>query len=201
VVTEDLYIRNLLTRIADSDDKTAFTGLFNRYYNRLVQFAMLFVSSHSLAEDVVSEVLIRLLRKRKELASIENFQGYLFQSVKNEALNQLKLQKKEQLFKPIDYEEDIFLPDLADPHEWMVEKELREIVTAIVEKLPPKRRMVYKMIKDEGMRYKDVSALLEISERTVEVHLKIAIGELREAVTKHFLEKQSSKEISYLKVI
>lgn len=201
MATEDLYIRNLLTRIADSDDKTAFTCLFNRYYNRLVQFAMLFVSSHSLAEDVVSEVLIRLLRKRKELVDIGNFQGYLFQSVKNEALNQLKFQKKELLFRPIDDEEDIFLPDLVDPHEWMVEKELREVVTAIVEKFPPKRRMVYKMIKDEGMRYRDVSALLEISERTVEVHLKIAIRELREAITRHFIEKQSSKELSYLKVI
>lgn len=199
MAAEDLYVRNLLSRIAESDDKAAFTCLFNLYYNRLVQFAMVFVASHSLAEDVVSEVLIRLLRKRKELNSIQNFPAYLFQSVKNEGLNQLKLQKKERLFMPLDDEDDVFFPDLTDPHEWMVEKELRGIVTTIVEKLPPKRRMVYKMIKDEGMKYKDVAELLEISERTVEVHLKIAIRELREAVTKHFMEK-SQQEVSYLKV-
>lgn len=199
MAAEDLYVRNLLSRIAESDDKAAFTCLFNLYYNRLVQFAMVFVASHSLAEDVVSEVLIRLLRKRKELNSIQNFPAYLFQSVKNEGLNQLKLQKKERLFMPLDDEDDVFFPDLTDPHEWMVEKELRGIVTTIVEKLPPKRRMVYKMIKDEGMKYKDVAELLEISERTVEVHLKIAIRELREAVTKHFQEK-SQQEVSYLKV-
>ncbi len=201
MASDDLYIRNLLVRIARSDDKEAFTCLFNRYYSRLVQFAMLFVSNHTLAEDVVSEVLIRLLRRRKELSGIENFQGYLFQSVKNEAINQLKHQRRDQVFRPIDNEKDIFLPDVTDPHECLVEKELREAVSAIVEALPPKRRMVYRLIKDEGMRYKDVSVLLEISERTVEVHLKLAIRELRETLTKHFLERQSQNEAAYLKVM
>jgi RNA polymerase sigma-70 factor (ECF subfamily) len=199
VASNELYITNLLVQIAESDDKDAFTALFNRYYDRLVQFAMLFVPVHSLAEDVVSEVMIRLLRKRRELASIGNFQAYLFTAVKNEALNQLKLIRKERLFKPIDNEKDIFLPDISDPHEYMVEKELSEMIAGVIERLPPKRRMVYRLVKDEGLRYKEVSELLDISERTVEVHLKIAIRELRQAVANHLTEKPKTG-FNYLKV-
>jgi RNA polymerase sigma-70 factor (ECF subfamily) len=199
LASNELYITNLLVQIAESDDKGAFTALFNRYYDRLVQFAMLFVPVHSLAEDVVSEVMIRLLRKRRELVSIGNFRAYLFTAVKNEALNQLKLIRKERLFKPVDNEKDIFLPDNSDPHAYLVEKELSEMIAGVIERLPPKRRMVYRLVKDEGLRYREVSELLDISERTVEVHLKIAIRELRQAVANHLLEKPKTG-FNYLKV-
>lgn len=197
LATDDLHIRNALLQIAENDDKKAFSYFFNRYYTRLVQFALLFVPSHNLAEDVVSEVMIRLLRKRKELHTITNFQGYLFQAVKNEAINQLKVYNRHSAnSKPIENEKDHFLPDLVDPCEKLLEKELREIVSKIVEGLPPKRRMVYKLIKDEGLRYKQVGELLDISERTVEEHLKIAVKELRAGVQKYFRERQPLK-ISY----
>lgn len=197
----DLHLRNLLNRLAESDDKSAFTIFFNEYYSRLIQFAMLFVHSYSLAEDVVSEVLIRLVRRRKELCNIQNFKGYLFQSVKHEALNQLKQYKRQRdVLKPLEDEKDHFLPDLVDPCEQLLEKELRAIVFKIVNELPPKRRMVYKLVKDEGMRYRDVAELLEISERTVEEHLKIAVRSLREGVTAYFAEKRQKADFPFLKL-
>lgn len=144
-----------------------------------------------MAEDVVSEVLIRLLRKRRTLVTIKNFQGYLFQAVKNEALNQLKLHKRYSYHTmPAEHEKDHFLPDVIDPCEKLLEKELRERITVIVEALPPKRRMVYKLVKDEGLRYKEVGELLNISERTVEEHIKIAVRELRQGVTQYLDEQQ-----------
>lgn len=198
---EDLHTRTLLKRIAEDDDKKAFTLFFNRYYSRLIQFALLYVPAYNQAEDIVSEVMIRLLRKRTELCTIENFQGYLFKAVKNEALNQLTIQKRFPTnSRSIEDEKDHFLPDTIDPCEKLLEKELREIVSTIIERLPPRRRMVYKMVKDEGMKYKEVGELLEISERTVEEHLKIAVRELRQGIQAYFKEKQKPVSVSYMKI-
>lgn len=70
-----------------------------------------------------------------------------------------------------------------DPHETLMTDELSGQINKVIEKLPPKRQQVYRLIKDDGLRYRDVARLMEISERTVEVHLKIAVRELRYAIT------------------
>lgn len=199
---ENLHLRNLLRRIAETDDKEAFALFFTQYYPRMLQFARLFVHSHIQAEDVVSEVLIRLLRRRRELYIIENFQGYLFQAVKNEALNQLKVSKKQQShIQAIDNENDYLVPAMDDPCRQLIENELQTKVLQVVESLPPRRKMVYKLVKEEGMRYKEVADLLSISERTVEEHLKIAIRELREAITGYLQDKEQKPNISFMTLL
>lgn len=200
--TEDLYIRNLLQSIAEHDDKRAFTIFFDRYYTRLIRFALLYVPVYSQAEDVVSEVLVRLVRRRRELVKIDNFQGYLFRAVKHEALNQIKVQRRQS---PAGYRvediSDYFQPDVVDPCEQLLEKELRSIISRIVEALPPKRQMVYKLVKDEGLRQKEVAALLDISERTVEEHLKLAVRELRGGVRQYFAERRVEDKGTYMRVM
>lgn len=200
--SEDLYTRNLLHSMAEHDDKRAFTVFFDRYYTRLIRFALLYVPSYSQAEDVVSEVMVRLIRRREELPQIENFHGYLFRAVKHEALNQLKAQQRHA---PAHYRvEDVgdyFQPNVIDPCEQLLEKELRAIVSRIIEALPPRRQMVYKLVKDEGMRQKAVAGLLNISERTVEEHLKLAVRELREGIALYFTEHRIDNKKVYLRVL
>lgn len=176
-----------LKRTAKSDPQKAFTLFYKNYYGKLLRFAMTFFHNRTLAEDAVSEVLIRLLRKRNDLFFIENFEGYLYQYVKNEALNNIKLNRT-KVGASIEESSHEILPDLMDPHQRLVEHELRYCVSTLIESLPPKRKMVYRLIKDEGMRYKDVAGIMDISERTVEVHLKIAVQDLRLAVSNHFNE-------------
>ena len=194
-------IKELLFKIAEKDDKQAFSLFFNQYYAKLLRFAHLFVPSIHQAEDIVSEVLIRLLKKRKELFKIQNFEGYLFLSVKNEALNHLKQSKRNNNLVSIENEHDCFSSDFVDPLNKLLEEELRDLIYHTIEKLPPKRRMVYKLIKDEGLKYKEVAELLEISERTVEVHLKIAVKELREKIIKYLEDKQQQSRMRIMKMV
>lgn len=177
----------LLQHLALIDDQKAFTLFFNSYYDRLIRFAKLLVADRSIAEDTVSEVLIRLLGKREQLFFIENFEGYLFLAVKNEALNHLKSVKVKRMISFQDTSQQT-LSDRMDPHEKLIGHELRHCVYEVIERLPPKRKMVYKLVKDEGLRYKDVAGIMAISQRTVEVHLKIAVSEVRNAVVRHFSE-------------
>lgn len=170
----------LLRTTALRDDREAFGLFFHYYYTRLVRFALMFDSNRFGAEDTVSEVILRMFHRRKELFLLENFEPYLFRAVKNEALNKLRSEKAFLSFSQIVFADKT--RDTMDPHETLMGVELYGRVNRLIERMPPKRQQVYRLIKVDGMCYKDVAQLMDISERTVEVHLKIAVRELRSAV-------------------
>jgi len=113
---------------------------------------------------------------------MENFEAYLYRSVKNEAFNALKSEKYAAAHR-----HEMCLTekhhDRIDPHEKLMADELHGQVDKIIAALPPKRQKVYRLVNDEGLRHREVARLMDISERTVEVHLKIAVRELRCAIT------------------
>jgi RNA polymerase sigma-70 factor (ECF subfamily) len=188
--TKKANINELLYRIAEFDDKEAFKIFFNLYYTKLIKFALLFVPSKQQAEDIVSEVLIRLLKKRRQLSAIDNFEGYLFLSVKNQALSSIKKVSARISFNSIDMEGTQLSSEQVNPESIFLDDELRDLVFKTVENLPPRRKMIYKMIKDDGLKYKEVADLLAISQKTVENHLDIAIKEVRTSVTLYLKGKQ-----------
>lgn len=188
--TKKAYVRELLHRIALNDDKEAFKLFFNLYYTKLLQFALLFVPSRPHAEDIVSDVLIRLLQKRRQLVEIDNFEGYLFLAVKNGALSSLKKVSSRIAYHSIDIERETLLVQEVNPERKLLDDELQELIHKAVENLPPRRRMIYKMIKDDGMKYKQVAELLDITPKTVENHLDIAIKQVRHSLTQYLEEKQ-----------
>lgn len=171
--------KELLHRISINSDKEAFSELFKRYHSKLVSFAACFLSDYEEAEDSVSEVFVRLLQKNKELKDIENFEGYLYYSVKNQCLNQLKKNKrKKRLFTQLDYQ-DYNTGEYTQPLQQLLTLELREKIATCVDNLPQKRKLVYKMTKDDGLKIKEVAKLLDITEKTVKKHLELAVRDLR----------------------
>ena len=128
---------------------------------------------------MVSEVFIRLLKNHKGLKDIENFEGYLYYSVKNQCLNQLKKNKrKDRLFSPLDMQ-DCKTGEYTQPLEQLLTSELRGKIAACVDRLPQKRRLVYKMIKDDGLSIKETANLLDIADKTVKKHLELAVREIK----------------------
>lgn len=196
---EKKRLKKLYYRIAVENDRSSFNIFFRHYHTRLIRFAILFVHNYDHAEDIVSNVLVRILKNREKVFLMENFESYLFQSVKNESINFLKREKKLATYS-IDDEDDFICGEFVDPLEKLITDELRVLVTRTVEGLSPKRRMVYKLIKDEGLKYREVAGLLDISERTVEVHLKFAVKEVREAVVGYLKSSRDGAGEGYLKI-
>ncbi|EPR67622.1 RNA polymerase ECF-type sigma factor [Cyclobacterium qasimii M12-11B] len=179
----------------ENNDERAFSEFFDHYHTRLINLALLYLPRYDLAEDIVSEVLLKLLQKRESLLAIKNFDGYLFKMVKNKSLNLLK--SKELLNNiPIDDINDYLIPESTDPEKTLINASLGEKLDSVIQKLPPKRRLVFKMIKDEHMSYREVADILGISERTVEVHLKLALENLRTALKQFYDEHQGHLSIS-----
>lgn len=185
----------LLKRISDHSDKLAFSELFKRYHSKLVLFATCFLVNYEESEDMVSEVFVRLLKNHKTLKDIENFEAYLYFSVKNQCLNQLKKNKrKSNLFTPLDLQ-DYKTGEYTQPLELLLTAELRSKIADCVDRLPQKRKLVYKMIKDDGMTCKEVAKLLDIAEKTVKKHLELAVKDVREELEKYLENHQGSAKI------
>jgi len=192
---DNIYLNHLLKRIALNDDQKAFSVFFDHYHSKLIKFAHLFVSNYVHAEEIVSEVLIKLLKNRKTLHEIEKFEGYLFTMIKNQSLNFVKQNKKRMGHFSIENLEDFFSVERIDPYEIFLGSELRGLLNKSIEKLPPKRQMVFKLIKDEGMSQKEVAKLMDLSTRTVEVHLKLAVKDLRKTIKDYFDESLKEKPL------
>ena len=192
-------MKKVFHRIAMEDDRKSFNIFFKHYHAKLIRFALLFVPNYDQAQDIVSNVLVRLLKNRKKVFLMENFEGYLFRSIKNEAINHLKKENKVAVYSLEDGEE-LISEEHIDPLEKLLNNELRLVISKTVERLSPKRKMVYKLIKDDGLKYREVADLLDISERTVEVHLKLAIKELREVVEQYIHKKPHASGDGFMKI-
>ncbi|HMC84941.1 MAG TPA: RNA polymerase sigma-70 factor [Chitinophagaceae bacterium] len=174
-------IKYLQEQIARNDDTTAYKELFVSFYNPLLRFAVTLVKSKQQAEEVVSDVFINIWEKRKRINSISNLKVYLFIAVKNTSLNYLSKQNK-NLTDSVD-DAGIELKSIYfDPEQLMVTAEMVARIKAAIDQLPPKCKLIFKLVKEEELKYKDVAEILNLSVKTVEGQLAIALKKIGNSI-------------------
>lgn len=189
------HIKRLLLRIAKKDD-LAFKELFNAYYPKLVQLALAFVPGIVAAQEVVSDLFYKILKNPKILEMVNDFDNYIFLALRNQAFTYLKKNKHKTLIEPIDQKEDYILPDYKNPENSLISDELFLLVNQVIQELPPKRKVIFLLVKEEGRKYKEVAQFLDISIKTVEIQMSLALRKIREIV----IEYQKSKDVKIKKI-
>lgn len=185
-------IRELQLQIARCESEQAFSALFRLLYDRLLRFCIQYVDSREAAEEIVSDVFVKLWNRRLQLENIANLEVYLFVAVKNHSLNYLE-QFSSLRITPLDNGmAQLCAP--ADPEKEMEWKEMHFRLDQEVNRLPDQCRKVFRLIRDEGFRYKDVAVILNISPRTVETQLFRAIRRLNEAIAPFLSVKPGKKK-------
>ena len=165
----------LLTRIKQ-DDQQALEELFEKYYNRLCDFAFQYVHSFDLTEEVVSDVFLKIWQKRGNLTGSGSFKAYLYTAVRNKALNYVQKEKR-----PIDSLQDH--PRQVDskryqPEEELLFKEFKNHIEALINTLPPRRKQIFKLSRLEGFTYREIAGILSISVNTVQNQMVQAVKQL-----------------------
>ncbi len=172
-------LHHLLFRIAELDERKAFSLFFKLYHAKMLLLANIFVPSPQIAEDVVSEVLVKLLRHRKKTFRKKNFLGFLYTCIKNQSLDYIRKNKKHRHLNLTKDNIDFLVQHKSNPCSDLAGKEFEEIIFNCIESLPPRRKLVYKLVKDDGLSYKQVASLMDISSRTVEVQLRLAMRHIK----------------------
>ena len=173
----NLPIQQLLQKIQFLDDQKSFKQLYQLLFFKLYQFAYSFVQSKESAEEVVNDVFLSVWQKRKTLDTINNINVYLYVAVKNASLNYLR---KNNLHIPLSLDDLVtyHLRISANPESIMITREMESSIRKAIELLPPKCKIIFKMIKYDGLTYKEVAAILGISVKTVDTQLYIALKKL-----------------------
>src|SRR5688572_22107227 len=76
--------------ISADENESLYSSLFTRYYRVLTAFAWKFLGDREMSKDIVQEIFVKLYSKKISLDTIGNIKSYLFRSVANECINQLK---------------------------------------------------------------------------------------------------------------
>jgi RNA polymerase sigma-70 factor (family 1) len=174
-------IRLLQQAIACFDDTQAYKQLFLLFYPSLVSFAASIIRSKEVSEEIVSDVFLKIWEKRQKLDKVENLSFYLFTAVKNRCLNQLQDQKNRASLEISDAVIE-FKSLYHDPEQRLISAETIKEIQKAVQDLPPRCRMIFKLVKEEGFRYKEVAELMQLSVKTVENQMSLAFKKIGSAV-------------------
>jgi RNA polymerase sigma-70 factor (family 1) len=171
-------IESILKRISRQDDEKAFKELFDAFYGKLIETAKFYVDDSSAAQEVVSDVFIKLWNGRANIENIENIKSYLFVATKRQSLNYVRDNKKRD-HQSLDEKSISTYIESRSPEKIVLSIEFAELLNQAIRDLPSKCRLVYALVKDDGMSYQDVAELLNISIKTVEMHVGKALKRIK----------------------
>ncbi len=174
-------IRFLQTRIARFEDQQAYKELFLAFYPSLFDFTSGIIKSNPVAEEIISDVFIKIWEKRKDLELIVNIKVYCYVIAKNLSLNYLEKQKRVRTLNIEDYTDsltDVFI----DPELLMITSEMLERIKSAIDELPARCKMIFTLVKEYDFKYKEAAEIMNISVKTVENQLAIALKKISSSI-------------------
>jgi len=155
------------------ESEVLFEDIYRKYWSELYLFAYNMLQDQDLAKDVVQEVFLPLVNRRKQ-EEIQNMRSFLIQAVKYQVYMLIRSEKvKLKAFEQLNFSDYD-----NSTNELLSENELRRQIEQSVNSLPGKCRTIFSL-KQEGHTARAIAAMTGLSQRTVEHQLYIAVKKLR----------------------
>lgn len=161
-------------------NEAAFEMLFYEFYYKLCNIAYSIVKSRSRARDVVQDVFFKIWKRKADWKVQTSLKVYLYQAVRNEALNSEKKEKAHRRLKDQFSHSVILREEVYEEVPAKEEKELVNKIWQIVTRMPDRRRLVFVLHRKHGLSYKEISRVMDIARKTVENHMGEALKDIRE---------------------
>jgi len=190
-------VQNLLNKISGKADELAFQQLFEFYIHGLSRFTYAILRNKELAEEAVSDVFFKIWIHRAKIEGIENFKAYLYTSARNTALNYLDKEKREKAILLEDIKVSMPINEIC-PESELISKELKEAIGLAIDHLPERCKLIYSLAKVENLKYKEIAQILDISVKTIDHQLTIAIKKIGEEIQKYLGDQNSSENYTVL---
>jgi RNA polymerase sigma-70 factor (ECF subfamily) len=160
--------------------------LVARWEQPLYRFVYRFLERREDARDVCQETFLRVLRKANEFKTGARFSTWMYQIALNLCRDQMRRQRRWGLLvRPSDDAIDSLAADPRagdDPSEALAADELRRAVTRALDELPPEQREVLILKEYEGLKFREIAAILSCPESTVKSRMYYGLSSLRSAL-------------------
>nr|WP_295926639.1 RNA polymerase sigma-70 factor [uncultured Dyadobacter sp.] len=175
-------LRYWAERIALFNDQSAFRKLFFHLYDFLLACAYTILKNKETAEEVVLDTFVNLWGNRGRLLEVNNIQVYLYVSVKNLSIKTVAREKRryEVCWDDAVHEDETI--STPSPEELLISNETVRQIEQAIESLPPKCKVIFKMVREDGLKYREIAQILDISVKTIDAQMAIATKKITESI-------------------
>lgn len=166
-----------LAKALQKGNKKAFAFLFDTYYKNLCKYIFGFTKNQKQSEDIVQNAMLSLWNARGTINPQKSVKSYLYKIAYHQFINEYR-ENKERLNYFGEVKKMALESHLDETDEDL--KNRQTLILSEIQKLPPKCREVFLLSKLHGLKYKEIAEELDISIKTVEIHMSKAIRKIRE---------------------
>jgi RNA polymerase sigma-70 factor (ECF subfamily) len=178
VLKEHLQLRKI-----QKGDIAAFEALFHQYYSGLCGYSESLVGIKEVAEEVVQDVFFNIWKNRETLRIRQSLQSYLYRAAYNNSMMHLRKMRREHFMEDLSRPESRV--DEPDPSQLIQLDEVSDLITKTLEGLPERTREIFRLNRQEGLKYREIALKLSISEKTVEANMGKALKALRNSMQRY----------------
>lgn len=168
------------------DEKTAellFSELFRQYEYKLYTLALRLTKSDQVAKDIIQEVFLKLWEHRSTISTINNIEAWLYRVTENKVIDFLRKASADTRLRSVIWDH---LQQIVNEAElYVAAKEYNQIIQKAIADLPPQRRLIYQLNKENGMNYRQIADELQISKHTVKNQLSVAVQSVRRFLSRN----------------
>lgn len=172
-------------------DEVAFNRFMEHYSSRLYHYTFALLGQKESAEEVVSDVFFEVWKNRRDLGKIENMNGWIQTITYRKAISCLRKEAGKSRLS-FDKIEDFTFEPVQSPDEEMISKEEMAKINDAIQQLPPKCKHVFFLAKMEGLPYKEIAEILDISVKTINNHIAFALASIARNLNIRPFKKQRS---------
>ncbi|MFT3902411.1 MAG: sigma-70 family RNA polymerase sigma factor [Niabella sp.] len=181
-----LNLPYLLNRIAYARDEQAYKTVFLHFHPGLFRFCISMVKDVESAEEIVSDTLLKIWIMESRLSYVNDIKAYLFKAAKNASLTWLSRQKVKLLnineVEPKGSETTAETMYVNTETGWEIEK--------AISGLPQQCQLVFRLAKQEELSYKQITSIMEISQNTIESHMRTALRRIKQQLQEYLADKK-----------
>lgn len=185
MIQEKIQVSELWRQIIEESNSKSFKAFFYLLNARLIKFCVFYVHKEEIAEEIVSDVFTNCWLNRDHLNHVKNPESYLYIAVKNQSLNYIKKYSTIHLVS-ID-EHSSQLVNTYCPQKEMEKRELMFKMDQAIESMPQQCKIIFRLVKEDGLKYKEVAEILNISPKTVHTQIFRAMKRLN-AILKPYVK-------------
>ncbi|MBC7913540.1 MAG: RNA polymerase sigma-70 factor [Pyrinomonadaceae bacterium] len=152
--------------------------MYNYYHKKLIAFSQNYTKSIELSEEIVEDVFVKVWFKRERFSEIKNLNVYLYTAIKHQSLNTLSQEARRLVTESLDITEHDLHGGNNSPHDLLVTSELMQSVQTAINSLPPRCKLIFQLVREDKLRYKEIAEILNISVNTIDTQMAIAIKRL-----------------------
>ncbi|OQP66183.1 RNA polymerase sigma-70 factor [Niastella populi] len=164
-------------------NEKAYRVLFDRYFYKLYNYTLKQICDKNVSEEIVMDVMLAVWQKKDMLNSDLSLSAYLYRSVRNRLIDHLRKQHRAGAVPIVSLDHAAVEPPssfVTDSR--LLHKELEGLYRTSLNRLPPQKKRIFTMSREEGNSYKEIADRLQLSKNTVENHMVAALRIMKDRI-------------------